>query len=82
MMHGCASTCSLFTGCRNRVASILIIAAGTMYYTWAKSVESAPPPQRAAPAPQDDIEAGAATGLLHDTDDEVYDMQEKKASPP
>ena len=68
--------------CRNRVASILIIAAGTMYYTWVKHIESAPAPQRPAPGPQDDVEARA--GLLHDPEvnDEVYDMQEKKAPPP
>ncbi|KAI0715411.1 hypothetical protein C8Q76DRAFT_730628 [Earliella scabrosa] len=67
---------------RNRVASILIIAAGTMYYTWVKHVESAPAPQRPAPGPLDDVEARA--GLLHDPEvnDEVYDMQEKKAPPP
>ncbi|KAI0756815.1 hypothetical protein C8Q80DRAFT_1091621 [Daedaleopsis nitida] len=55
---------------RNRIASILVIAAGTMYYTWVKSQESAPSPPRAAPVPQDDIEANA------------IDMQEKKAPPP
>lgn len=66
---------------RNRVASILIIAAGTMYYTWVKSVETAPPPPRAPPA--DDVEASAAA-LLNDMDDhdQVIDMQEKKATPP
>ena len=65
------------------MASILVIAAGTMYYTWVKSIESAPSPPRPAPAPQDDIEASAA-GLLHnmEIEDEVYDMQEKKHSPP
>ena len=53
-----------------------------MYYTWVKHVESAPAPQRPAPGPQDDVEARA--GLLHDPEvnDEVYDMQEKKAPPP
>ena len=52
-----------------------------MYYTWVKSVETAPPPPRAPPA--DDVEASAAA-LLNDMDDhdQVIDMQEKKATPP
>ncbi|KAI0095088.1 hypothetical protein BDY19DRAFT_916230 [Irpex rosettiformis] len=33
----------------NRALSILIIALGTMYYTWAKSTESAPPKQTVHP---------------------------------
>ncbi|RPD55920.1 hypothetical protein L226DRAFT_528539 [Lentinus tigrinus ALCF2SS1-7] len=66
---------------RNRVASILIIAAGTMYYTWVKSVETAPPPPRTSPT--DDVEASAGA-LLNDMDnhDQYIDMQEKKAPPP
>jgi len=40
----------------NRAFSILVIAAGTVYYMWVKSVESAQPP-RPSP-PRDDIEAG------------------------
>ncbi|RDX51065.1 hypothetical protein OH76DRAFT_1401836 [Lentinus brumalis] len=63
---------------RNRVGSILIIAAGTMFYTWVKSVETAPPPPRAAP--KDDVEAGLLTDM--DLHDQVVDMQEKKAPPP
>lgn len=43
------SLTSSFAFCRNRAASILIIALGTMYYTWAKSAESAPPKQPVHP---------------------------------
>ncbi|TFK36993.1 hypothetical protein BDQ12DRAFT_686207 [Crucibulum laeve] len=38
----------------NRAASILVILGGTMFYTWAKSVESTPTP----PSRQADIESG------------------------
>ncbi|KAG6334540.1 hypothetical protein ID866_4556 [Astraeus odoratus] len=36
----------------NRAVSILLILVGTMYYTWVKSTETAPPPKR-----QHDVEA-------------------------
>ncbi|EJF66869.1 hypothetical protein DICSQDRAFT_164710 [Dichomitus squalens LYAD-421 SS1] len=62
----------------NRVASILVIAAGTMYYTWVKSVETAPPP----PSPRDDVEASAANRLNRIGEDEMVDMQAEKKSHP
>ena len=64
--------------CRHRLASILIIAAGTVYYTWVKSIEAANAPPRPASAPKNDIEAARPLAQI---DEEVYDMQEKKARP-
>ena len=46
----------------NRAASILIIAAGTMYYTWVKSVESAQP--RPSVPPRDPIDLEKAESAL------------------
>ena len=63
---------------RHRLASILIIAAGTVNYTWVKSTEAANAPPRPASAPKNDIEAARPLAQI---DEEVYDMQEKKARP-
>ncbi|GBE77768.1 Uncharacterized transporter [Sparassis crispa] len=54
----------------NRATSILVIATGTVYYTWIKSVESAQAP-RAAP-PRDDVEAAKLEPdvVVHDWQDE------------
>ncbi|EIW64279.1 uncharacterized protein TRAVEDRAFT_68127 [Trametes versicolor FP-101664 SS1] len=66
----------LFTA--NRAISILVIAVGTMYYTWVKSVEAAPAPARAAPAiPKDDVEASAGI-QLDEIEGEVHDWQDEK----
>ncbi|EKM61319.1 uncharacterized protein PHACADRAFT_247851 [Phanerochaete carnosa HHB-10118-sp] len=50
----------LFTS--NRALSILIIALGTMYYTWVKSVESAPP--RSSVPPRDPVDLEKAESAL------------------
>ncbi|KIP02085.1 hypothetical protein PHLGIDRAFT_38047 [Phlebiopsis gigantea 11061_1 CR5-6] len=50
----------LFTS--NRALSILIIALGTMYYTWVKSTESAQP--RPAVAPRDPVDLEKAESAL------------------
>lgn len=63
---------------RNRAISILVIAVGTMYYTWVKSVEAAPAPARVAPAiPKDDVEASAGIPL-DEIEGEVHDWQDEK----
>ena len=46
----------------NRAASILIIALGTMYYTWAKSAESAQP--RPGVPPRDPVDLEKAESAL------------------
>ncbi|KAF7793365.1 hypothetical protein EIP86_004477 [Pleurotus ostreatoroseus] len=52
----------------NRALSILIIALGTMYYTWLKSVESAPPSRpEAPPRDVDDVEKGQSAIELEAT---------------
>ena len=66
---------------RHRVASILIIAAGTVFYTWVKSIEAASAPPRPPVVPKDDVEAGAGAPLNR-IDEEVFDMQEKKGAHP
>ncbi|KAH9944222.1 uncharacterized protein BXZ73DRAFT_73791 [Epithele typhae] len=66
----------------HRVGSILIIAAGTVYYTWTKSIEAAmAAPPKHMPLPTDDVEANAG-GLtsLTEENEEAYDMQEKTRS--
>ena len=72
--------CVLNSGFSHRVGSILTIAAGTVFYTWVKSIEAAASPQRPAPVPKDDIEASAAQPLNRE-DGEVFDMQENKSHP-
>ncbi|KAI1789817.1 hypothetical protein LXA43DRAFT_551189 [Ganoderma leucocontextum] len=65
----------------NRAGSILVIAAGTMFYTWVKSVETAPPPPsaRSVRVPSDDVEAAAAERLNRiEEGEEVFDMQAEK----
>ncbi|KAI0785041.1 hypothetical protein C8Q75DRAFT_723499 [Abortiporus biennis] len=57
----------------NRALSILVIAAGTMYYTWVKSVESAPRP---AP-PREDIEASPIK-KTRDEIDVIWEVEEEK----
>ncbi|KAI0361415.1 hypothetical protein OH77DRAFT_1392280 [Trametes cingulata] len=70
----------LFTA--NRAISILVIAVGTMYYTWVKSVETAPAPTRPAPlAPKDDIEANGGIRLAQ-IEEEVHDWQDEKRRHP
>ncbi|OCH94685.1 hypothetical protein OBBRIDRAFT_74443 [Obba rivulosa] len=62
----------------NRATSILVILLGTMYYTWAKSTESAPSPR---PNPsKHDIEANALK--KEHVDDTTLDWQadEKRSS--
>ncbi|TCD62409.1 hypothetical protein EIP91_006937 [Steccherinum ochraceum] len=65
----------------NRGLSIIVILLGTMYYTWAKSVESAPAhsPGSAAlrPIPKD-VEA-SPTKLQGDETTVVWDADEKRA---
>ena len=46
----------------NRALSILIIALGTMYYTWVKSAEAAQP--RAAVPPRDPVDLEKAESAL------------------
>ncbi|KAH7886097.1 hypothetical protein F5I97DRAFT_1877651 [Phlebopus sp. FC_14] len=63
----------------NRTCSIFVILIGTMFYTWVKSVESAPPP----PAPRKDIdlEAMRSTRASQDTESEitvVFDALERE----
>ncbi|OSD03264.1 hypothetical protein PYCCODRAFT_1467125 [Trametes coccinea BRFM310] len=66
----------------NRAVSILVIAAGTMFYTWVKSMENAPAPARPTKAsPKDDIEANGGTQMDH-IDGEVHDWQDEKRKHP
>ncbi|KAH9857997.1 hypothetical protein C2E23DRAFT_718373 [Lenzites betulinus] len=66
----------------NRAISILVIAVGTMYYTWVKSVETAPAaPRPAAPIPKDDIEANGGV-QLEQIEGEVHDWQDEKRTHP
>ncbi|KAI0654230.1 hypothetical protein C8Q70DRAFT_534923 [Cubamyces menziesii] len=66
----------LFTA--NRAISILLIAAGTMFYTWVKSIEGAPAPARPPPdVAKDDVEARAAI-RMNQIDEEVHDWQDEK----
>ncbi|OBZ78695.1 GDP-fucose transporter 1 [Grifola frondosa] len=58
----------------NRATSILVIALGTMFYTWVKSIESAQPP-RVSPL-KDDVEAG--TFRRDDSEATLYDWQDEK----
>ena len=63
---------------RNRAISILLIAAGTMFYTWVKSIEGAPAPARSPPdLAKDDVEARAAI-RMNQIDEEVHDWQDEK----
>jgi len=64
----------------NRALSIVVILIGTMYYTWVKSVESAPAPPAAAalrPIPKD-VEASPTKDQGED-DDVLWDAGEKRA---
>ncbi|KAI0673326.1 hypothetical protein C8Q78DRAFT_1076347 [Trametes maxima] len=66
----------------NRAVSILVIAVGTMYYTWVKSGEAAPAPARSAAAPpKDDIEANGGISL-DEIEGEVHDWQDEKRKHP
>ncbi|KAJ2988456.1 hypothetical protein NUW54_g9108 [Trametes sanguinea] len=66
----------------NRAVSILVIAAGTMFYTWVKSTENTPAPARPTMAPpKDDIEANGGTQMEH-IDGEVHDWQDEKRRHP
>lgn len=53
-----------------------------MYYTWVKSVETAPAaPRPAAPIPKDDIEANGGV-QLEQIEGEVHDWQDEKRTHP
>jgi solute carrier family 35 (GDP-fucose transporter), member C1 len=56
----------------NRAASIGIILAGTMFYTWAKSVESLPLPSQRNP----DVELGTKSRLEHAVSGQVTDEKD------
>ncbi|KAJ3482438.1 hypothetical protein NLI96_g6981 [Meripilus lineatus] len=71
-----ASPCLLFI--RNRALSILVIALGTMYYTWVKSVENASAPRMPAPRPTvSDIESGSLR-KLNQENVVVWEADEKR----
>ncbi|KAH7927277.1 hypothetical protein BV22DRAFT_1032028 [Leucogyrophana mollusca] len=62
----------------NRAGSIFVILLGTMYYTWVKSVEAAPPPRKDI-----DLEALGSGRPTEDSDSDitvVFDVPEEKAS--
>ncbi|KAH9898207.1 hypothetical protein C8Q73DRAFT_390964 [Cubamyces lactineus] len=66
----------LFTA--NRAISILLIATGTMFYTWVKSIEGAPASARPPPdLAKDDVEARGAI-RMDQIDEEVHDWQDEK----
>ncbi|KAH7916415.1 hypothetical protein BJ138DRAFT_995615 [Hygrophoropsis aurantiaca] len=62
----------------NRALSIFVILLGTMYYTWVKSAESAPPPRKDI-----DLEALGDRRMTEDSDSDitvVFDVPEEKES--
>ncbi|KAI8990456.1 hypothetical protein BD414DRAFT_483702 [Trametes punicea] len=63
----------------NRAISILLIALGTMFYTWVKSIENTPAPAKASL--KDDVEANAAVHMDR-IEGEVHDWQDEKRTHP
>jgi len=60
----------------NRALSILVILLGTMYYTWVKSSQPAPP-RAERPAPND-IEASPLNSKKTASDTVIFDAEEKR----